>query len=118
MDQVATPADQNINKRKWVPTTRDGKKALAFCLAAIVWGILMPLIPFPESLRGDTAGAISGGVVIGIEILLAILGLLFSIRAIFKAKDRSVLSIAVFIMFCIVVGFWLFFAIGNIFVTS
>lgn len=110
METTQTPAPKP--KRKWLPQSKDGKKALGFCLAAIIWGLLLPFIPKIGRLIIGAAG--SGLITLSIEVILVILGLIFSIKAIFKEKDRSVLNIIVFVLFCIVGGFWLLFAIGEI----
>jgi len=110
METTPTPAPKP--KRNWLPTTKDGKTAVALCLAAIIWGLLLPFIP--KISRGIIRAAGSGLITMSIEVILVILGLIFSIKAIFKVKERAILSILIFVIFCVIGGFWLMFAIGEI----
>jgi hypothetical protein len=101
-------------KRKWLPVTPIGKKALWFSLAVVIWGILMPMIPFPESWRENVIGGIVGGASrVVILIALIILALKYLIKALFKEKDRSILGWICFGFFCFVAGFWTLFIIGE-----
>lgn len=103
-------------KRKWLPESKNAKIALRFCAAAVVWGILMPFIPFPQFAIGGLRGLFSGLVVISIEVILIITAWFFSYKAIFKEKEGSVITLLIFGLFCLVGGFWLLFALGEILV--
>ena len=93
---------------KWLPKTKDGKISLVLCAVAIVYGILMPvMLPF----WGRFA---DGRVVVSLEIILSIAAFYFSFKTIFKIKDRTILTIIAFSMLCLIGGFWLLFALGEV----
>ena len=95
--------------------SKNAKKASLFCLLAVVYGILMPAIP-SSILMGGLGGAINGLVVVSIEAILVIVAGIFSYKAVFKEKDRSIITTVVFGLFCLVAGFWLLFALREILV--
>ncbi|MDD5342501.1 MAG: hypothetical protein PHH01_00745 [Patescibacteria group bacterium] len=98
-------------KRKWLPQTKEGKKALIFGTLTIVWGLLfISLAGFVSRLFRMPGGFLS----VLVEIMLFIFGLYYSLKAIFKIKERAILNLIIFILFCVVGGFWLLFAIGEI----
>lgn len=105
---------QEKQKRPWLPKSKDGKRAVIFSALAIVWGILMPLIPSPEWMRGGLAGGINGLSRVLVLFVLLVLGFYYQRKAVFKIKDRSLLVLILFGLFCLVAGFWLMFAIGEV----
>jgi uncharacterized membrane protein (DUF485 family) len=102
----------------WLPKTLIGKKALRFALFTVLWGILIPTIPFPSFLMGssyETVAIILFGPPIRLLILviLAVMSFIYSKRALFKEKDRSVLGWICFSFLCLTAAFWTFFIIGE-----
>jgi hypothetical protein len=102
----------SMNKVKWWPASRDGKIALALCTVAVVYGIL--ILSALSALRQFFGVFIDGRVVVSFEIILSIVAFYFSFRAIFRNKDRAVLTIVPFCVLCLVGGFWLLFAFGEL----
>ncbi|MFA5070322.1 MAG: hypothetical protein WC528_03490 [Patescibacteria group bacterium] len=108
---MENPTNSEKPARKWLPQTKEGKRALIFGIITIVWGLLF------VSLGNLTARLfrIPGGFFsVLLEIVFFIFGLYYSIKAIFKIKERTILNIIVFILLCLVGGFWLMFALGEI----
>ncbi len=103
-------------KRPWLPKSREGKKALIFSALAVVWGILMPIIPFPRWMRDSWGWQIAFGGPPRILLLLVLLifGFRYLHKAIFKIKDRAILVMILFLLFCLVAAFWIMFFIGEI----
>ena len=101
-----------MNKVKWWPVSSGGKIALALCIVAVVYGILLPsALSFLHQFLGMYMDGIAG---LSIEIILSIVAFYFSFKAIFKNKDRTILTIVPFCMLCLVGGFWLLFAVGEV----
>ena len=100
--------DNIPKKRNWLPQTITAKWAVGFALVTIVLGVLLPTltsVPGVVGFRGVT-----------MEIILTIVSLVLSIKAIFREKDRSILTLVIFILFCLVGGFWLLFVLGEVIV--
>jgi hypothetical protein len=112
---IEQPPIQQANKRQWFPLSKDGKAALWFCLLAIIWGVSMPFIP--QAAQGGVSGTISGFITVSIALTLTIIGLIYSIRAIFRSKEKAVVTKLLFVVFCIVTGFWVLFALGEVLVS-
>jgi hypothetical protein len=103
-----------MNKIKWWPGSNNGKIGLALCIFAVVYGILLPsALSFLHHFLGMYM-YIDGIVGLSIEIILSIVAFYFSFKAIFKNKDRTVLTIVPFCMLCLVSGFWLVFAVAEV----
>jgi hypothetical protein len=98
--------DNLTKKRKWLPQTKTAKWAVGFALATIILGLLLPSLTSLPFIGGREA--------VIMEIVLTIVSLILSIKAIFGKKDHSILIIIAFIIFCVVGGFWLLFALGEI----
>jgi hypothetical protein len=100
----------------FLPRTKEGKRAVIFAAIAVAWGILIPILPFPRDwIEVVHLQILFGGM--SRMIILAILsgvGAVYLQKAIFKAKDRSVLVIILGVLFAVIVGFWLLFVIGEI----
>ncbi|MFH1736306.1 MAG: hypothetical protein ABH838_00240 [Actinomycetota bacterium] len=93
-------------KSKWWPATRTGRLAVWYGVAAVVWGVL-----FPNFIR-----FLSGFFMVALEVVLVIMAFFYSIRAVFREKERNLLSFVVFGLLCLVGGFWLLFALGEVLV--
>jgi hypothetical protein len=93
-------------KRNWFPQTKTAKWAVGFALATIVLGVLLPSLTSLPFVGGREA--------VITEIILTIVSLVLSIKAIFGQKDRSILLLIIFVLLCLIGGFWLFFAVGEI----
>jgi len=97
---------------KWWPASKGGKIALALCVAAVVYGIFLPsILSFLQHIIGGFINAI---VILSVEVILLVVAFYFSYRAIFKNKDRAILTIIAFCMLCLVGAFWLIFAVGEL----
>jgi len=107
--------DQQLQKPKkpWLPKSREGKRATVFSALAILWGILLPAIPSPEWMRGGLAGGINGLARVLILVVLLVLSFIYLHKAIFKIKDRAILVLILFCLFCLIAAFWLLFFIGE-----
>ena len=99
-------------KKEWRPQTKEGKRALIFGIITIVWGLLF--IPLVSLFRRFVHVPVAGSSGLWLEIVLFIFGLYYSVRTIFKIKERTTLNIVIFILLCLVGGFWLLFALGEI----
>jgi hypothetical protein len=97
--------------REPMPKTKEGKMALTFGIIAIAWGVL--LIPAGRIFRGILHLRMSSIPMVVVEIALFIVALYLSIRAIFKVKDKSMWNLVVFVILCVVGGFWVLFAGGE-----
>ena len=111
---MENPINLEKPKRKWLPQTKEGKKALIFGVIAIAWGLLF--IPLVSLFRRFIHIPVAGSSGLLAEIVLFIFGLYYSIKTIFKIKERAILNIIVFILFCLVGGFWVIFALGEVLV--
>jgi hypothetical protein len=106
---------KNIN---WLPKTLIGKKALRFALFTVLWGILIPAIPFPSFLTGSPYEIITiilfgPPIRLLILVILAVMSFIYSVRALFKEKDRSILGWICFGFLCLIAAFWTLFIIGE-----
>lgn len=95
-----------------MPRTKEGKMALTFGIIAIAWGVL--LIPAGRIFRGILQMRSSSIPMVVLEIILFVIALYLNIRAIFKIKDRSTWNLVVFIILCVIGGFWVLFAGGEV----
>ena len=78
----------------------------------MVYGIFLPsILSFLNHIIGGFINAI---VILSFEVILSVVAFYFSYRAIFKNKDRAVLTIAAFCILCLVAGFWLIFMVGEL----
>ena len=102
-------------KRPWLPQSREGKRATVFSALAVLWGIFMPIVPFPEwMINLWWAHVLFGGPPrILLLLVILILGTLYLYKAVFKVKDRAILVLIFFVLFCLVAAFWVFFIIGE-----
>jgi len=102
-------------KRPWLPKSWEGKRAVIFSASAILWGILLPFIPFPEWIINFwwTQAFFGGPPRILILFVLLILGFYYQRQAVFKIKDRTILVMVLFVIFCLIAAFWILFIIGE-----
>jgi len=110
---MENPTNLEKPERKWLPQTKEGKRALIFGVITIVWGLLFISLSNLIHLFRIPLG---GSIFLLAEIVLFIFALYYSIKAIFKIKERNILNIIIFILFCIVGGFWVLFVLGEIIV--
>lgn len=89
---------------------------MIFGLIAVAWGILMPILPFPRDwIPVAYLQVLFGGM--SRMIILAILsavGAAYLQKALFKVKDRSVSVIILGVIFAVIIGFWILFAVGEV----
>ena len=109
---MENPINLEKPKRKWLPQTKEGKKALIFGTITIAWGLLF--IPLNEFFRRFVHVPVAGSSGLWLEIVLFIFALYYGIKVIFRIKERAILNIIIFILFCLVGGFWLLFAFGEV----
>ena len=105
-------------KRKWLPQTKEGKRALIFGIIVTVLGLLLILslfeffrllFTYPYALLNTNTAFF----LLLAELVLFILGLYYSIRTIYKIKERNILNIISFVLICIIGGFWLLWTLGS-----
>lgn len=99
-------------KAQWRPRTKTGWRAVYFGLAAVIWGIIMPT-PVVIPLKLLTLGLMNGIVMVIIEIVLVIAAVFYSLKAVFKEKDRSAISLIILFLVGFIGSFWIFFAVGE-----
>jgi hypothetical protein len=77
---------------------------------------MLPILPFPQEwIPVAYLQVLFGGMTrVIILAVFSALGAAYLQKAIFKAKDRSVLVIILGVLFAVIVGFWLLFVIGEI----
>jgi len=102
-------------KRRWLPESKEGRQAIIISALAVAWGILMPVITFgPIRIAGLEFFLLGGFERVLMELVLAVLGFYYLYKAIFKIKDRAWLVMILFAFFCLIAGFWILFAIGEV----
>ena len=106
------PDLEKFKERKWLPQTKEGKRAIIFGVITITWGLLF--IPMVNLFRRFIHVPVAGSSGLWLEIVFFIFGFYYSIKAIFKIKERTSLNIVVFILLCLVGSFWLLFALGEL----
>lgn len=104
-------------KRPWFPKSKEGKKALILSALAVAWGILLPMIPYPQQWISVVWAEILFGGLSRVLLLfvLLIIGFRYLHKAIFKIKDRAISVMIMFVLFCLIAAFWIMFALGEIF---
>lgn len=108
---MGNPTSLEKPNRKWLPQTKEGKRALIFGIITIVWGLLFISL---ASLTARLFRIPGGFFSVLLEIVFFIFGLYYSIKAIFKIKERNILNLIIFVLFCLVGGFWMVFALAEI----
>jgi hypothetical protein len=113
---------RQVKNISWFPKSEIGKKALQHSVFAVLWGVLLPVIPFPSYILDAPASPflksfiiifIGGPMRMLILLVLVILAFTNSTKALFKIKDRSILGWIWFGILCIIAVFWLFFMVGE-----
>ncbi len=98
-------------KKAWWPTSKRGKNALlllviCFCLIGFI-----PMIPTISDIR--IIRIITSFIPFLLFVVLSIMGLIYSGKAFFKHKDRAILLLIAFILYCLLCALILIFIIGE-----
>ena len=118
----------------WFPKTKTGKMAIGFIIFVIILGCLLIIlnnVPHPASWDVyDTAemtydgGVVFGGLVesltfygILVSVIFLILAYIYSVKALFKVKDSSILGWICFGLVCLII-LWLLYVLVGVYKAS